>query len=402
MEVLKIHQEKVTPEAAETLAGLCPFGAITYAGGRLDVNPACRMCKMCVRKGPAGVFTLETVSDAASAADKSAWRGVAVFVEHRGGEIHNVTRELLGKARELAAVTKQPVYALMIGSSIRSAAETLPAFGADRVFVYDDPELEEFRMEPYANAFEDFIRKVKPSAVLVGATNMGRSLAPRVAARFRTGLTADCTKLEMRENTDLVQIRPAFGGNIMAQIVTTRHRPQFCTVRYKIFEQAQPSPRHGEIVPMTLDAEKRKSRVLLLSTEEKPKEIDISEAQVIVAVGRGLKSPGDIALAKRLADALGGQLACTRPLVENGWFDPKKQIGLSGRTVNAKLIVTLGISGSVQFAAGMRSSECIVAVNSDPEAPIFDLAHYALPGDLYQIVPKLLSRIGEGCKNGLL
>jgi len=402
MDVLKISQEKATEEAAEALIKLCPFGAISRKDGKLEISAACRMCRMCVRKGPAGVITLESVEDRRPKVDKEEWKGIAVFVEHRDGEIHNVTKELLGKARELTKVTGQPVYALMIGSGIKKSAESLLKYGADKVFTYDYPELKDFLMEPYANAFEDFIRKEKPSAILVGATNIGRSLAPRVASRMRTGLTADCTKLLMKENTDLVQIRPAFGGNIMAQIITTNNRPQFCTVRYKIFEQAKPVEHpSGEIVPMELPEEKRRSSVKLLKIEEKPKEMDISEAGVIVAVGRGLKSPADIELAKKLADALGAQLACTRPMVEKGWFDPKKQIGLSGRTVNAKLIVTLGVSGSVQFAAGMRNSECIVSVNSDPEAPIFNIAHYCLCGDLYEIVPKLIEKIREGAENAV-
>jgi len=397
MDVLKIHQEKVTKETGEALEKICPFGAITCQNGKLDISAACRMCRMCVKKGPAGIITLEQAEDDKPKVNKDEWRGIAVFVEHRDGEIHNVTKELIGKARELAAVTGHPVYALMIGSGIEKSAESLLKYGVDKVFIYDHPELKEYLMEPYANAFEDFIRRVKPSAILVGATNIGRSLAPRVAARMRTGLTADCTKLEMKPNTDLVQIRPAFGGNIMAQIITTNNRPQFCTVRYKIFEAAKTVEEPaGEVVKMNLPEEKRKSRIRLLRTKEKPKEVDISEASVIVAVGRGLKSQADIALAKELADVLGAQLACTRPMVENGWFDPKKQIGLSGRTVNAKLIITLGVSGSVQFAAGMRNSECIVSVNSDPEAPIFDIAHYGICGDLYEIVPELIRHIKEG------
>ena len=401
MDVLKISQEKATEEAAEALIKLCPFGAIACKDGKLEISAACRMCRMCVRKGPAGVITLESVEDSRPKVNKEEWEGIAVFVEHRDGEIHNVTKELLGKARELTKVTGQPVYALMIGSGIKESAESLLKYGADKVFTYDYPELKDCLMEPYANAFEDFIWREKPSAILVGATNIGRSLAPRVAARMRTGLTADCTKLLMKENTDLVQIRPAFGGNIMAQIITGNSRPQFCTVRYKIFEAAKPAKRGGEIVRMELPGEKLESSVRILKIEEKPRFIDISEAKTIVAVGRGLKSKADAEMAQELADALGAQLACTRPMVEKGWFDPKRQIGLSGRTVSAKLIITLGVSGSVQFAAGMRNSECIVAVNSDPNAPIFDIAHYCLCGDMYEIVPELMRRIKEGAEDAV-
>ena len=389
---LSIHHDRIDRETAETLVGICPFSAITYENGTLDINSGCKMCGICVRRGPAGAITMEEDAAVPPKINKDDWRGIAVFVDQQEGVVHNVTRELLGKARELAKVTGHPVYAVLMGHRIGEAARELLAYGADAVYTYDYPELARFSIEPYANAFEDFINKVKPSSILVGATNMGRSLAPRVAARFRTGLTADCTILEMKENTDLLQIRPAFGGNIMAQIITPKHRPQFCTVRYKIFSAPQSVENPAGVVrPMELAPEKLHTDTVILDMAEKPREVDISEAEVIVAVGRGVKNQGDLALARELADLLGGQLACTRPLIEAKWFDPKHQIGLSGRTVGAKLIITLGVSGSVQFAAGMRGCDCIVAVNSDPAAPIFDVAHYGLVGDLYEILPRLIS-----------
>jgi electron transfer flavoprotein alpha subunit len=401
MAYLKIHRELVTDDAAGKLVQLCPFSAITYENGQLDINAACRMCKMCVSKGPKGVITLEE-DEPKAGMDKSEWKGITVFVEHLDGKIHNVTFELLGKARELAGVIRQPVYALMIGSGIKEEAQVLLRYGADKVFVYDYTWLKNFILDIYANVFEDFINKVKPASILVGATNIGRSLAPRVAARFRTGLTADCTKLVMRGNTDLVQIRPAFGGNIMAQIVTTNSRPQFCTVRYKVFSAPEPSDKAaGSIEIMDIPSDRLISRVELIKLEKKPEQVDISEAEVIVAAGRGVRSEQDLDAVRELASLLGAQVACTRPLVEAGWFDPKHQIGLSGRTVGAKLIITLGISGSVQFAAGMRGSECIVAVNSDRNAPIFDIAHYCVVGDLYKILPGLIERCREVKKYGI-
>ena len=213
-----------------------------------------------------------------------------------------------------------------------------------------------------------------------------------MAARCRTGLTADCTVLQMKENSDLVQIRPAFGGNIMAQIVTPHTRPQFCTVRYKVFSEPKPSEApSGEIVPMAVTEDMLRTGIRILSSEDKPKDVDISEADVIVAVGRG--ALGILDKAKELADLLGGVLACTRPLVEENVLDAKHQIGLSGRTVKPKLIITLGISGAVQFAAGMKGSDCIVAINSDPAAPVFDIAHYCVTGDVNEIVPKLIAKI---------
>ena len=391
---LLLHHDKIDAAAAAQLTALCPFGALAEENGRLTVSPACRLCMLCVKKGPAGAVTFE--KEERPVCNKAEWNGVAVFAEQRGGKVHPVSLELVGKARELAAVTGHPVLAVLIGSGVKDAADELLSYGVDRVYVYDHPACRDFVLSPYATCFTDFIEKAKPSSILVGATLLGRSLAPKVAARVRAGLTADCTMLEMKENTDLVQIRPAFGGNIMAQILTPNTRPQFCTVRYKIFSAPEKCDPHGEIIPMPVTEAMCQSRTEVLQVVKKPEEIDISDAEVIVAVGRGLRSKDDIALAAQLAEKLGAQLACTRPLVEAGWFDPRRQIGLSGRTVKPRLIITLGVSGSVQFAAGMRGSDLIVAVNSDKNASIFNIAHYGFVGDLYEVVPKLLQLIEEG------
>lgn len=387
---LVINHNLVTPEKAEALISLCPFGAISYENEKLDISSGCKMCKMCVRKGGGLVDFVEETKEI----DKGAWKGICVYADCTGGTIHRVTFELCGKAKELASVTGHPVYALVIGHNVGDCAETLRHYGVDKIFVYDHEAFADFRIEPYTEAFCDFIDKEKPSSILVGATNLGRQLAPRVAARCRTGLTADCTVLEMKENTDLVQIRPAFGGNIMAQIVTPNTRPQFCTARYKVFTEPKPTETpSGEIVAMEVTEAMERSAIEVLRTVSKPKDIDIAEAEVIVAVGRGASSDGMRAMAKELADLLGGVVACTRPLVESNVFDAKHQIGLSGRTVKPKLIFTLGISGAVQFAAGMKSSDCIVAINSDPAAPIFDVAHYCVIGDVNEILPKLIAKI---------
>ena len=387
---LVINHNLVTPEKAEALVSLCPFGALSYEDGKLDISSGCKMCKMCVRKGGGLVEFIEEKTKI----DKNLWRGICVYADCTDGKIHRVTFELIGKARELAQVTGHPVYALVIGSKMGTCAAQLLHYGVDKVFVYDNAAFTGFRIEPYTAAFYDFIEKEKPSSILVGATNLGRQLAPRVAARCRTGLTADCTVLEMKENTDLVQIRPAFGGNIMAQIVTPNTRPQFCTVRYKVFSEPKPAEMpSGQIVPMEVTEQMLQTQVRMLHSVEKPKDIDIAEAEVIVAVGRGASSETMRQQAKELADLLGGVLACTRPLVEGNIFDAKHQIGLSGRTVKPKLIITLGISGAVQFAAGMKGSDCIVAINSDPNAPIFDVAHYCVVGDVNAIVPKLIAKI---------
>ena len=393
---LKINHQKITPEVAESLCKLCPFGAFTYENQKLEITAACKMCRMCVRKGPAGAVEYIEEETQAPTLDKSLWKGICVYADYNGERIHRVTYELIGKARELAAVISHPVYALLIGSGVTEAAEELLHYGVDRVYVYDHPALADFRIEPYTAAFCDLIDRVKPSSVLVGATNLGRQLAPRVAARCRTGLTADCTVLQMKENTDLVQIRPAFGGNIMAQIISPNNRPQFCTARYKVFSEPAPTKEpKGEIVSMTLPAAALQSGIEILSTRQKPRDVDISESDVIVAVGRGASSEGLRAMAEELAEALGGIVACTRPLAETNLMDPKRQIGLSGRTVKPKFILCLGISGAVQFAAGMKSSDCIVAINTDPNAPIFDVAHYGIVGDVNEILPALLNQIKE-------
>ena len=390
---LKINQSLLNDEIGNKLVELCPFKAISYQNGKLDINAGCKLCKMCVRNSN-GVITFE--EDKVSTVNKDDYKGICVYADCDHGVIHKVTFELIGKAIELARKINNPVYALLIGNDVEKNANELLEYGVDKVFVYENEKLQHFDMERYANCFSDFINTVKPSSILVGATNVGRSLAPRVAARFHTGLTADCTKLEMKDNTDLVQIRPAFGGNIMAQIINPNNRPQFATVRYKVFNAPNKVEPHGEIVKVQIKDEWLLSHIEVIDIEEKPKELDISEADVIVAVGRGLKSVDDLAMVNELADLLGGVVACSRPMVENGIFDGKHQIGLSGKTVKPKLIITLGISGAVQFTSGMKNSDCIIAINSDPNAPIFDVANYGIVGDMYSIIPTLINKIKEG------
>ena len=392
MAKIVIDQEKITePEA---ILELCPFGALEWDNQYLSINAACKMCKMCVKKGPAGVFTF--IEDEVVAIDKSQWQGIVVYVDHMDGNIHPVTLELIGKAKELAAKVNYPVYCLFMGYNIAGKAQELLQYGVDEVFVYDDEELKQFRIEPYAAVFEAFINKVKPSIVLVGGTTVGRSLAPRMAARFRTGLTADCTVLDVDANTDLAQIRPAFGGNIMAHIVTPNTRPQFATVRYKVFSLAQKtnSPT-GKVTVCTIPKERLVSQIRVLQVKPKEKVKSIEDAEVIVVAGGGIKSPKDMEMLQVLADKLGGMVATTRPLIEAGFADPRLQIGLSGRTVKPKLIITCGVSGAVQFVAGMDSSENIIAINTDENAPIFNVAHYGIVGDLYKIVPDLIERLSS-------
>lgn len=391
MAKLIIHQEKVTDN--QELVKICPFGAMEEKDGKLTINAACKMCRLCVKKGPKGA--VEYVDDIVKpSVNKEEWKGIVVYVDHVDGKIHPVTFELLGKAKELAAITGHPVYALFMGNHITEQSRELLHYGADKVFVYEEEELARFKIEPYTAVFEDFIGKIKPSSILVGATTVGRQLAPRVAARMKTGLTADCTILEMNEDTDLSQIRPAFGGNIMAHIKTPNHRPQMATVRYKIMNAPKRQEEaEGEIVSCAIAKEKLGSHVEVLDIVQKEKEQFIENADVLVVAGRGVKKPEDLANLQKLADLLGGQLACTRPVAEAGWLPAKCQIGLSGRTVRPKLIITCGVSGAVQFTAGMNHAENIFAINSDPKAPIFKTAHYCLVGDLYEILPQLIQKI---------
>mgnify|MGYP002568999179 FL=1 len=391
---LKINKALVTPLAAEALIKVCPFSAITYEDETLDIGAGCRMCKLCVKKGPEGVVSLVETHD--ELVDKSLWNGVCVYAEAEEGTLHPVTFELIGKARELAAVTKHEVYALLIGHNTEKNVKTLLEYGVDRVYVYDYPEFADFVMLPYSNAFEDFIERVKPSSVLVGATNVGRSLAPRIAARFRTGLTADCTVLEMYENTDLVQIRPAFGGNLMATIICPRFRPSMATVRPGVMKKAAYDEAKAKAVKVTkydvkLDAADLQTEVVEVVKAAK-KLVDLVGADYIVSVGRGISKDveGGIKLAHELADVLGGVVGGSRVAIDSGWLTADHQVGQTGKTVHPKVYVALGISGSIQHKAGMSESECIIAVNKNDTAPIFEIADYGICGDLFKVTPMLI------------
>lgn len=372
----------------------CPFGAIDMKDGKPELNAGCKVCGICVKNCPEkAILKLETKVESV---DKSQWNDILVFAEVSGGRLHPVGLELIGKAQELAKPIGFKVNAILIGSGVSAYAEELRHYGVSEVAVYDDPALSYFRADAYAACAEDYIKLRKPSVVLVGATSLGRSLAPRLSTRFHTGLTADCTRLELRENTDLVQIRPAFGGNIMAQIITTNTRPQFATVRYKVMEQpARQTEASGEILPRKLPRGVGESKVTHVSTVPVPAGKSISDAEILVVGGRGLQKEADLGMVKELAALLGGDWAVSRPLVEKGWATNERQIGLSGRTVRPKLIITCGVSGAIQFAACMKASDHIVAINTDPEAPIFDVAHIAMVGDLYEILPRMIEKLKE-------
>jgi len=389
-----IHPEKISD--FEKVKNLCPFGAIEVSpDGTIQINSGCRVCKVCVKNGEPGAF--EYREDVISATDKSEWQGIAVLGEFLpSGEYHPVVFELLGKARELADKVGFRVSLVLIGNEIPAVPDRLWSQGADQVFVYDAPLLKFFDARLYADVVEDFALKQKPSVILVGGTPAGRSLAPRIAARLHTGLTADCTELDIQPNSDLDQIRPAFGGNIMAHIRTPYHRPQLATVRYKIFSPVQPDDsRNGEWTYCDLP-EGLFASMKHIASNEKQKVQNIEDSDILIVAGRGFKKKEDLILARQLADELGGELACTRPLIEAGWLEPRRQVGLSGRTVKPRLLIACGVSGSVQFAAGMKSSEMILSINNDPHAAINQIANYSFIGDLYQIIPALLNFIKNG------
>lgn len=393
MDFLKFDSEKCT------LCGLCvqkcPFGALTIEGSGISVGDTCRMCGLCTRNCPEHAIHFE---QRAKAFDKSEWKNFLIYVEQERGDIHPVVYELIGEARKMAVKVGYEVNCVIIGGkgTADNARKLLP-YGADHVYVYEHEGFEGFRADCYTDAFADCISATKPSSVLIGATALGRSLAPRLSTRFHTGLTADCTTLDIKPNSDMIQIRPAFGGNIMAQIGITSSRPQFATVRYRVMDKAEKvADPQGEIVVCPVSDEMTHSRIKILSSEVIEKKRTLEEEDILVVAGRGVRNEKDVQMCRELAEALGGQLAFTRPMVENGFGDTAHQIGLSGRTVRPHLIITCGVSGAIQFTSCMTGSECIVAINNDPQAQIFKVAHYCIVDDLYKVVPKLTELVRSG------
>lgn len=318
--------------------------------------------------------------------------GVMVFAEQREGRIHPIAYELLGKGREIAGKLGGELLSILLGYQMGSEAEELIYHGADKVFFYDAPVFRDFDLLNYRHNILKQIKEVAPEIVLLGATHLGRSLGPRLAAALETGLTADCTGLEVDGERNLIQIRPAFSGNIFAHIKTTT-RPQMATVRYKVMSRPKRDiGREGEVIRK--EAEIVPSLMTILQKDRSEK-TSITEAEVIVSGGRGLKKAGDFALLAELADLMGGVVGSSRPLVDAGWIGKEHQVGFSGNTVKPKVYIACGISGSPQHLAGMRNSDVIVAINSDPSAPIFRAADYGIVGDLYQMLPRLI----EGLKN---
>ena len=364
----------------------CPFSAIRLEG-TASIGDGCRACGLCVESCPAGA--IQRVGREAPSRDLSGWRGILVFAQQQGEGFHPVVFQMLGKARELAEATGEEVYCAAVGRDINLSA--LAGLGVRAVYLYDAPCYGEFRSDCFGEALCHCVAELRPSTVLFGATLEARSLAPILSVRFATGLTADCTSLIMDETGNLQQIRPAFGGNIMARIITGHTRPQMATVREGVMSPAAPlGSGMPEVRRRELPPHLQASGISVLEQRTRESAGDISQAQVLLAVGRGIRRREDLPLFERLAGLLGGELACSRALVEKGWMPIHRQIGLSGRSVRPRLLITMGISGSVQFQAGAAGAERIIAIDSDPEARIFSLAHWYAVGDLYEIAPRLV------------
>ncbi len=327
------------------------------------------------------------------------YKGVMIFAEQEDGKIHPVSYELLGKGRDIADKLGVKLSCVLLGFQMKNEVNELICQGADKLFLYDHPSLKEFDVIRYKQNIVNLVKEENPEIFLLGATHLGRSLGPRIAVALKTGLTADCIDLKVDEEGNLIQIRPAFSGNILAHI-KTKTRPQMSTVRYKVMEKRERDPtRKGEIIMK--DAEVIENSGMKILKKEKAGEVNITEADIIVSGGRGLKKPDDFKILHELADFLGGVVGSSRPLVDEGWIGREHQVGFSGNTVKPKLYFACGISGSPQHLAGMRDSDIIVAINTDPSAPIFKVADYGIVGDLYEVVPKLVDVIRKN-KNKVL
>ncbi|MBC7340151.1 MAG: electron transfer flavoprotein subunit alpha [Firmicutes bacterium] len=405
-DLIRVLADRCT--GCEACVGVCPTGAIEMREGVAWIGDACNLCRACVSTCPA-----EAIEVAATArAEAAEGRGVWVFVEHRRGQVAPVVYELLGQARGLAETLGTKVSAVLAGEGVASGAGAaadpvagegagplaaeLIARGADEVLVVDDPALADLREEPVATALADLVRERKPEIFLFGATALGRSLAPRLAARLGTGLTADCTGLDIDPGRRiLVQTRPAFGGNLMAVVVCPHHRPQMATARPRVFRPLAPdASRRGEVITFPVDGSRLLSRTRLLDyAEEVTEMVKLEDADIIVAGGRGLGGAEHFSLLFELARLLGGAVGASRAAVDAGWIPYYHQVGQTGKTVAPKVYIAVGISGAIQHLAGMSSADVIVAINKNPQAPIFKVANYGIVGDLFAVIPALIEAI---------
>lgn len=374
----------------------CPFDAIRILDKKavIDFN-ICNLCGACVPACKLEAILLEKTEIKAEKAAIKDYKGVWVFIEQKKGKVQPVSYELLGKASELAGKLNTYVGAVFLGDKIAAQAEVLIQCGAHNVYLVEARELANFLDEPYTNVLVALIRKYKPEILLCGATSIGRSLISRVAVKINTGLTADCTGLDIDPvNKLLLQTRPAFGGNIMATIITPNHRPQMATVRHKVIPQPQPDKkRKGKIIKENYPSVLLKSRTKLLDiVEELETLVNLAEADIIVSGGRGMGGRENFKILEELAKVLGAAVGASRAAVDAGWMPYSHQVGQTGRTVSPKIYIACGISGQIQHLVGMQSSKIVVAINKDPDAPIFKLATYGIVADLFEIVPALTEK----------
>jgi electron transfer flavoprotein alpha subunit len=395
---LKITVSKCT--GCQECLNSCPYDAIGMRDEKAFINENCQLCNMCLEACPEGAIKEireegDSPAEAAKSSDNT-YKGVWVFAELREGMPAPVSFELLGAGRRLADKLETDLSSVILGAE-KEAADELFRWGADRVYLCSNPALEKFNDEAYTDILSMLISHHKPAIVIAGATPVGRSFIPRVAARVNTGLTADCTSLEIDEETgDLLQIRPAFGGNIMATIVCPDHRPQMATVRPRVMKKGQYSPeKTGEIVQVNPDNIISRTNVVDSVKEVSDIMVNLHEADYIVSGGRGVGGADGFKLLEELAAVLGGAVGASRAAIDENWIPYSHQVGQTGKTVCPRIYIACGISGAVQHLVGMQSSDIIIAINKNPEAPIFNVATYGIVGDLFEVLPLLIRKIKD-------
>lgn len=370
----------------------CPFNAIEIVHKKAEIKLNCTLCGSCVESCKFNAISF--VKDEVEKKDISDYRGIWIFAEQRYGKLKSVALELIGQGKKLAEELKVNVTAVVLGDNITHLAEELIFYDADEVLLMDEPWLKHFNDHIYGEIMIELINKYKPEIVLIGATSNGRALAPHISSTLETGLTADCTVLEVdREQRLLLQTRPAFGGNLMATIVCPNHRPQMATVRPKVFKSLKPNyDRKGKISVLPVRDE-IKGFVKKIRDIDNEQSANITDADIIISVGKGIGNANNIKLAQELADILGGAIGATRAVVDSGWLPYSQQVGQTGKTVAPNIYIAIGISGAIQHVAGLSDIETIIAINSDPDAPIFKVAHYGIVGDCKEILPLLIQQL---------
>ena len=378
---------------------VCPFDAIRMMDKKASIDlHKCTLCGACKDACKFKAVLLENTPAKCDLPNIKDYKGIWVFIEQKNGRVQSVSYELLGKAQELAKKLNTDVSGVLIGNKLEDQLDELIFCGADNIYLVESPELANFQDEPYTNILVELVKKYKPEILLCGATNIGRSLISRVAINIKAGLTADCTGLDIDPvKKILLQTRPAFGGNIMATIISPNYRPQMATVRHKVFTPMEADKkRKGKIIKESFDSALYVSRTKLLDIiEEIESTINLSEADIIVSGGRGMGGPENFKLLEDLAHVLGAAVGSSRAAVDAGWMPYSHQVGQTGRTVGPKIYFACGISGQIQHLVGMQSSKIIVAINKDPEAPIFKVATYGIVGDLFEVVPALTKKFKE-------